>query len=290
MTEKDEGLNREVIGKKYGRKPIEATREMMQKYALATNDQNPWYLDDNREGGIVAPPLFAMKLLVEVMFDIITDPELNADMLRLVHGEQDMTFFSPIRPGDVLEPRGEIISIADKSSGQLCISRLSLYKNDNLFIDANASFFIRAKKKPGDKPKTKKEKKPAPALPEFIFNEPMKVTEDQPYRYAEASGDNNPIHINPEVALKAGLGGIILQGLCTMAFSSQAAIKHPGQGDPTKLHRLKLRFSGIVRPKDELITQGYPMDEKDGTLIYGFRTINQEEKEVLSSGIAEIKK
>ena len=81
-----------------------------------------------------------------------------------------------------------------------------------------------------------------------------------------------------------------MQGLCTMAFSSQAAIKHPGQGDPTKLHRLKLRFSGIVRPKDELITQGYPMDEKDGTLIYGFRTINQEEKEVLSSGIAEIKK
>src|SRR5256885_15255864 len=72
-----------------------------------------------------------------------------------------------------------------------------------------------------------------------------------PYRpiyYAAASGDFNPIHIDPKVGEAAGLGGAILQGLCTMAWAAEAAVRV--YGDPAKLKKLKVRFSRPVKPGD----------------------------------------
>jgi acyl dehydratase len=47
-----------------------------------------------------------------------------------------------------------------------------------------------------------------------------------PYRpiyYAAGSGDFNPIHIDDAAGKAANLGGVILQGLCTMAWAAEAA-------------------------------------------------------------------
>ncbi|MFY2559208.1 MaoC/PaaZ C-terminal domain-containing protein, partial [Corallococcus terminator] len=44
----------------------------------------------------------------------------------------------------------------------------------------------------------------------------------RPIYYAGASGDFNPIHIDPEVGKVAGLDGVILQGLCTLAWAVEA--------------------------------------------------------------------
>ena len=90
------------------------------------------------------------------------------------------------------------------------------------------------------------------------------------------------------VGKAVGLGGIILHGLCTMAFTSQAVIKHAAGGDATRLKRLKVRFSKPVKPRDELKTQGWVVDEKQDLVIVGFRVVNQNGAEVLTQGVAEI--
>ena len=59
----------------------------------------------------------------------------------------------------------------------------------------------------------------------------------RPIYYAGASGDFNPIHIDPEVGRMAGLGGAILQGLCTMAWCVESAVNY--LGDPGKLKRVR---------------------------------------------------
>jgi acyl dehydratase len=116
----------------------------------------------------------------------------------------------------------------------------------------------------------------------------MAVKENQSYLYAEASGDRNPIHVDDAVGKAAGFGGVILQGLCTMAFTSQAVIRHAAGGDPTRLKQLKVRFSKPVKPNDLLTTQGYLIDEKQDVKMVGFRTINQNGDEVIVNGYAEV--
>ncbi len=72
--------------------------------------------------------------------------------------------------------------------------------------------------------------------------------DDQTFRYAEASGDPVRIHLDDAAARAVGLPGIIIHGLCTMAFCGRAVIESVGGGDPTRLARLAVKFSRPVLP------------------------------------------
>jgi acyl dehydratase len=111
----------------------------------------------------------------------------------------------------------------------------------------------------------------------------MKVTEDQPRRYAEASGDHNLPHVDEGFAKMIGFRTVILQGLCTMAFAGKAIVDGICGGDPEKLSRLKARFSNVVYPGDALTTRIW--QEGDGS--FTFETINQDGATVLKDGAAE---
>src|SRR6201986_4860191 len=91
--------------------------------------------------------------------------------------------------------------------------------------------------------------KPGDAVPE------LRVTPDKylPHRYAGASGDFNPIHIDEEFAKSVGLPGQILHGLYTMAQVARAQTE--AAGGPDKLKRLSVQFRGIgVLEQDVVVT------------------------------------
>ncbi len=67
-------------------------------------------------GGIVAPPAFATTFAMEPFAKACADPELRVNVLRLVHGEQDLEFLEPVRPGDALTTRGEITRIQERGN------------------------------------------------------------------------------------------------------------------------------------------------------------------------------
>jgi acyl dehydratase len=128
-----------------------------------------------------------------------------------------------------------------------------------------------------------------PPEPEYVFTTSQTVDEDQTYRYAEASGDHNPIHIDPEFARNAaGLPGIILHGMATMAFASKAVLDNVAGADPARLRRIKVRFSKPVFPGDTLTTRGWVESTEDGVTTYGFETLNGRGSAVLRNGIAEV--
>ncbi len=87
--------------------------------------------------------------------------------------------------------------------------------------------------------------------------EELRVTPDKylPHRYAGASGDFNPIHIDPEFARQVGLPSNILHGLYTMALVARAAT-HAAGGDPAALRRLSVQFRGMGFPGQELVVRG----------------------------------
>jgi hydroxyacyl-ACP dehydratase HTD2-like protein with hotdog domain len=82
----------------------------------------------------------------------------------------------------------------------------------------------------------------------------MRVTPDRyvTYRYAGASGDFNPIHLDDEFARSVGLPGKILHGLWTMAQVARA------QGDPLNLQSLSVQFRGIGVPEREIVITSKP--------------------------------
>lgn len=85
----------------------------------------------------------------------------------------------------------------------------------------------------------------------------LKVTPDRyvPHRYAGASGDFNPIHIDGEFATSVGLPGAILHGLYVMSLVARAATDE-ADGDPRALKRLSVQFRGMSFPEREIVVTG----------------------------------
>ena len=116
----------------------------------------------------------------------------------------------------------------------------------------------------------------------------LSVTPDKylPHRYAGASGDFNPIHIDPEFAKQVGLPGNILHGLYTMAQVARANVQAAG-GDPRKLRRLSVQFRGMGFPEQEISVTGQVKEERDGTVVID-TVAEQGGKQIIRNAEAEL--
>ncbi len=119
-----------------------------------------------------------------------------------------------------------------------------------------------------------------------IFSASEKVDKYRPIYYAGASGDFNPIHIDPEFGKMVGLGGAILQGLCTLAFAAKTVTDWTG--DPGRLKRIKCRFSAPVMMEDTISVQGTVTDMQSGRAKIDLKVVNQNGAEVLQKVEAEV--
>jgi acyl dehydratase len=95
----------------------------------------------------------------------------------------------------------------------------------------------------------------------------LRVTPDKylPHRYAGASGDFNPIHIDPEFAQAVGLPRNILHGLYSMAQVARAHTE--AAGDPRALRRLEVQFRGMGVPEEEIVVTTTVKESADGEVV-----------------------
>jgi acyl dehydratase len=116
----------------------------------------------------------------------------------------------------------------------------------------------------------------------------LRVTPDKylPHRYAGASGDYNPIHIDPEFAKNVGLPGSILHGLYSMAQVARAQTEAAG-GDPRALKRLSVQFRGMGFPEQEIVVSGTVREVRDGRAVVDTEAA-QGENRIIRNAEAEI--
>ena len=95
----------------------------------------------------------------------------------------------------------------------------------------------------------------------------IRVTPDKylTVRYAGASGDFNPIHIDEEFARSVGLPGRILHGLWTMAQVARAQTE--AAGGPEHLKRLSVQFRGMGLPEQEIVVSGTVREAANGRAV-----------------------
>jgi acyl dehydratase len=114
------------------------------------------------------------------------------------------------------------------------------------------------------------------------------VREVDPFRpvyYASASGDFNPIHVDPNVGAAAGFRGTILQGMCTYAWAAEACVAY--LGDPARLRRLRVRFSRPVQPGDTVTFEGRCVAVEGTRVKLELSARNQAGEDVLKGVVAE---
>ena len=115
----------------------------------------------------------------------------------------------------------------------------------------------------------------------------LSVTPDKylTVRYAGASGDFNPIHVDDEFARAVGLPGRILHGLWTMAQVARAQTENAG--GPHALKRLSVQFRGMGLPEQEIVVTGTVREVRDGTAIVD-TVAEQSGNQIIRNAEAEI--
>jgi acyl dehydratase len=260
--------------------------ERAKAYARATNDPIAAHLS-----GEVAPPVFAVVPIWDTIASAmaaIVPPEV---LMLVVHGEQDIRLVKPIVPGMVLSSRAASVGVHVKPNGTTVVAKVeSRDQSGDLVAEQYMTSFFRGvtdgESAGEEAPKHKLDG--ATKATEPVGSITQQLDMDQTYRYAEASGDNMPIHLDADVAKSVGLPGIIIHGLCTMAFTSWAAIQEVGGGDPARLKRLAVRFSRPVLPGQSITTTFWAAGEVGGNRVFGFETRNGDGEVVIKDGLAEV--
>ncbi|MGI8728337.1 MAG: MaoC/PaaZ C-terminal domain-containing protein [Solirubrobacterales bacterium] len=116
----------------------------------------------------------------------------------------------------------------------------------------------------------------------------LSVTPDKylPHRYAGASGDFNPIHIDPEFAQAVGLPQNILHGLYSMAQVARAQVV-AANNDPRSLKRLSVQFRGMGLPEKEIVVTGKVTEVSDARIVVETEA-HQEGNAIIRNAVAEL--
>jgi acyl dehydratase len=264
-------------------------------YAAAVSDSNPVYFDDERAGGIMAPPMFSAAVTWPILADIGSYIQAETFprelLLTQVHHTEHLRFHRPMVPGEDIAVRGRIAAIMPHRAGTRVVIRLEAQDaNDQPVFTEHLGAMLRGVTCLGGG----RGEADLPAMPrpsnamDGIWEANVFVEPERPYIYDGCTGIVFPIHTSPQFAHQVGLPGIILQGTATLAFAAREIVNREASGDPTRLKSLACGFSGMVRPgttiKIRMVSQSA---DQRGTDLF-FEVLNEDGQSVIRNGWAFI--
>jgi acyl dehydratase len=271
-------LNFGLSGKAYDPVEADVTAEQIAAYADASSDPSPQHQPGSDQ---VASAVFPVVPGFAEMGKVGTDPELGVDNpLMIVHGEQAFVYHRPIRPGDHLQLSPTLESVEDKGKGATFVVKLAAVDEaGEPVVDQYATIFVRGGGSGGERPTA--ESKPEAVRGAEVAAFARTVDVDMPPRYAAASGDHNPIHLDDNVAKAVGLPGVINHGLGTLSLVAGGLVAETAGGDVRRLRRLDVRFTDMVFPGSDVTTTVW---ESDGDALL-FETTRPDGAVVMSGSL-----
>jgi len=260
-------------------------------YAASINDTSSFYFDDEREGGIIAPPMYAValtwKILGRIHEFIDTDDFPMEVIARQVHYTEYLEFHRPLRPDDQLTIKGHIAAILPHRAGTHVVIRFDALdiKGEPVFTEFQGGLMRGVTCTGGGAGKDALPVIPEHSAKETEWEVPVQISPMQPFVYDGCTDIFFPIHTSKKFARQVGLPDIILQGTATLALAVRETINREAAGDPARLKRLYCRFTGMVLPGTEI--QVRRMKTSPNKNIF-FDVLNAKGETALSRGFAEI--
>ena len=207
-------------------------------YAASIDDANPLYFNDERAGGIIAPPLFPVAVtwpVIERIGDYIEADSFPREvMFTQVHYTEHLHIHRPVRPGDSLTVNGMIAAILPHRAGTHVILRFDALNNgtEPVFTEHIGAMMRGVQCADGgrggdDVPALPRQPERGNALWESnIFIHPL-----APFIYDGCTNIHFPIHTSVKFARQVGLPGIIHQGTSTLALAVRDIVDREAAGD-----------------------------------------------------------
>jgi len=269
-------MNRGMIGFSIESGELEIIRDDVIQYAEATGDRMDRYGGEKPE----APPFFISKLLFPYISKIIIHPDLNFNLLKMVHATLEASWNGRIRAGDHVKIKIGVKNIFDTPAGEMIEIAGSCLKDGFTAVEGIMGFLVR-KKTASRRPVSHESER----FREFDRLDAL-TARGQELKYARASGDNNFIHTSPVLARLAGLPGTIMQGVCVAAICANSLADRLAGGDTGRLAGISVRFSRPVIPGDRLSIAVYESDVENE---YPFEVFGPTGRQVLRNGLLRMK-
>jgi acyl dehydratase len=295
VTESPVKLSTDFAGSKLREYRTEVTWRRTMNYAAAVGDNNPVYFNDERAGGVIAPPMFAVALtwpICEKIWEFIQVDDFPKELLvTLVHYTEHLTFHRTVRPGDRLTIQGRIAAILPHKAGALMVLRLAAVdeKGAPVFTE-HIGGLLRGVQCLG-------EAKISEALPEApaareggtpLWESAVFVDPLAPFVYDGCTDIVFPIHTSAAFAHNVGLPNIILQGTATLAFAARELLNREADADPSLLGSIACRFVGMVLPGTRMrIVLLERRADPTGTDLF-FTVRNSKGDDVIAGGYARL--
>ncbi len=275
------GLNFGSIGRIWGPYESSYSEKDLILYALGigfTKKNLEYVYEGNKD--FRAFPTFGSIVPRPFSHQIISSTQVNFAMS--VHGEQTLEVHNPLPRSGTITFTGTIEGIYDKGSGALIMLRYdSKDKNGKPICTNWSKAFIRGA---GGFGGPKQPKKEIPAIPQrnpdLILNASTDVNQAILYRL---SGDLNPLHIDPAMALAAGFQEPIFHGLGTFGVVCRQFVQEALQGHEAKLKSYSARFSSPVILGESLQIKVW----KARSDLFLLEVYNSKGEAVLKNGVIE---
>ena len=142
-------IDSKFIGREFKPTNYVVGQEKIKEYAIAIGDRNPLYTDPefakkSKYGTIIAPPMFVVVFARDAMFNLFLDNEINVNMSRLVHGEQEFDFHKIVKANDSIKTISKIKNIYSKNNNDFIeLETKSYNQNNELVVNGLWTFIVR---------------------------------------------------------------------------------------------------------------------------------------------------
>jgi acyl dehydratase len=238
----------------------EVTWRRTTNYAAALGDDNPWYVDDSRPGGIFAPPMFAVAVtwpVTERIAAFIDTRDFPTEIVNTqVHYTEHLAIHRLIRPGDRLSVKGRIAAILPHKAGTLFVLRYDVAdgNGDPVFTEHIGGMMRSVRCVDGGRGGETLPDAPSPEnAGDPLWEVPVFVNRTAPFVYDGCTDIQFPIHTSVAFAQAVGLPDIIYQGTATLALAVREVTNREAGGDPRQVKSIACRFTGMVIPGSAIV-------------------------------------
>ena len=283
-------VNSIIVGKKMKIFTTEVTQRQINNYAAAVSDPNPYYLDDTRQSGLIAPPTLAAAVtwpLIQNIYDYL-DLGFPAEiMFRIVHYSEQLIIERPLTPGERLSIEGQVVAVLPEKSGTHVIFKLPALDQEGGPVFTEYIGGMLRGVECTDQGRTAGQLPVIPSssnLIEPIWEAAVPIKREDCYIYEGCADVPFPIHTSPSFARSMGLPDIIYFGIGTLARAVSALVNRELGANPTKIRHLACNFRGMVTPESFIRIQLLERKKNNGSNELFFRVLNQQNKEAVSEG------